>query len=80
MTWIRQTLGAVIGGGLVLATAVLTVASYRHAWATRALVLGATMGLIALVSLPVTGVGANPACSFGTAVFASSDTSALGML
>ena len=123
MAWIGQTVGAVVGGGLVLAaatsrpdfergvffsngwgsvspggydwpgvfiiefvvsvvlvTAVLTVASDRHGWATRALVLGATTGLIALVSLPVTSVGANPARSFGTAVFASSDTSALGML
>lgn len=58
----------------------LTLAGDRHGWGMRSLVMGATVGAIALVTLPVTNVGANPARSFGTAIFSSTDTSALGML
>jgi aquaporin Z len=123
MAWIGQCVGAVVGGGIVLAAArsqpgfqrgtffsngwgdvslggfdwpgvvivefvtsvvlvlvVLTLAADRHGWAMRSIVVGATMAAIAMVSLPVTNVGANPARSFGSAVFASTDTSALGMV
>lgn len=123
MAWIGQVVGAVLGGGIVLAAAesrpgfergtffangwgdlslggydwpgvliiefassvilvlvVLTLAADRINWLLRSLVIGGTMAVIALVSFQVTNVGGNPARSFGTAIFASTDSSALGML
>ncbi len=65
---------------IVVVVVALTLASDRHGWGVRSLVMGVTMGAVALVSLAVTNVGGNPARSFGTAIFASADTSALGML
>lgn len=64
----------------LLVLVALTLAGDRHSWGMRGLVMGATTGVVALVTLPVTNVGSNPARSFGTAIFASTDSQALGML
>lgn len=123
MAWLGQIVGAVVGGGVVLAvatsrpefqrgtffangwgdlspagfdwpgvvvlelvvsavlvTVALTLASDRHGWGIRAVIMGATMAVVALVAFPVSNVGGNPARSFGSAIFASTDTSALGMV
>jgi aquaporin Z len=58
----------------------LTLAADHHGWGMRSLMMGATMAVVALVSFSVANVGANPARSFGTAIYSATDTSALGML
>jgi aquaporin Z len=65
---------------VIVVVVALTLAGDRHGWGIRALVMGATLAAVALMSLSVTNVGANPARSIGTAIFASSDTPALGMV
>ncbi len=65
---------------VMLVTVALTLASDRHGWGLRGVVMGATMAVVALISLPVHNVGGNPARSFGSAIYASTDTSALGMV
>lgn len=64
---------------LVVLTMLTLVADHRP-WSVRATVMGAAMTVVAVLSGPVSQVGANPARSLATAVYADPDTSAMGMV
>ena len=64
----------------VVVVVVLTLISDRRSWPVRALVMGITMAGVAVITAPVSMVGANPARSIATALYASTDSQAMGMI
>jgi aquaporin Z len=77
-------LGVVLAAELVLGTIVVVVLlssiSQQRSNAAIAAFTGAAVSLAALFLLGISGVGINPARSFGAAVFADTDPNALGQV
>ncbi len=79
-----STLGTVIAAELVIGTivtvALLSSISQQRSSVSVAAFTGLAAGLGALILLPISGAGLNPARSIGAAVFADTDPNALGQV